>query len=554
MRLSSLLAAAGTTMVLAIAPAAAQALTLTSVSAVPASTQAGAHADFTIDMSFAAGDDVRDLVLHLPRGFVGNPQAAGLCSQAQFAADRCPAAAQIGTTSVTATVTPVDVLTPVTQTQEVSGQVFNLQPRSGEPARLGVLLPATPAAGGLITTQPIRMQSVVSVRTNGDYGLDSTLAGLPRTVDTNVGTLTSHIDRIRLTLRARVPGQSQPFLTNPTTCGPATTRVDATAYSGGRASGASTFTPTACDALAYAPQISASLDGAGVRQHPKLTTVVSQADGEATSARVVVSLPSGLGPNLAALSDPCASDTFDAGACPDSTRVGSGTAVSPLLADPLTGPVYIVANPRGGLPQLGIALGGLLPVKLRASVAVGEGTRLVSTLDGLPDVPLQSFTLTLDGGDRGLLVSGQDLCAAPPTVDAAFTAQAGIQRTASATVTATNCAASGDETPTRARRKNRRPKVRARLTKRGSLVVVARVPQRAAKLRRVKVALPRGLEADAAKRLRAKRSKAARRITLRVPARHLDVTRTKLGRKAKVRVAARTSAGRTYVVRVRLRR
>jgi len=557
MRLSHLLATAGSLTVLAIAPATAHAaFGVTSLQATPSSAQAGAHADFALDMAFAPGDDVRDLVIHLPKGFVGNPQAAALCTQAQFGSDACPAGSQIGTTTVTATVTLNQMLSSVTQTQEVAGRVYNLEPRAGEPARLGVLLPATSALGGLVTTKPIRMQSVVSVRTSGDYGLDSTLAGLPRTVDTNAGTLTSHIDRIRLALRAQVPGRSQPFLTNPTTCTPAATSVDATAYSGARASASSSFTPTACDALTYDPKISATLEGAGVRQNPTLTTVVSQADGEATSSRVVVLLPSGLGPNLGALSNPCPSADFDAGNCPDTAKVGSGTAATPLLADPLTGPVYLVANPQGGLPQLGIALGGLLPVKLRASVAVGAGVRLMSTLDGLPDVPLSSFTLTLDGGPNGLLVSGQDLCASPPTVDATFTAQAGIERSSTATVRATGCAAddAGPATPGAGggKRTHRRPKVRAKLTKAGSLVVVAKVPKRAAKLRRMRVTLPKGLKADAAKRLRAKRSKAARTIKLRVGAGHL--TLTKVSKKAKVRVVARTAGGRTYTVRAKLRR
>jgi hypothetical protein len=555
MRLSHLLATAGSLTVIAIAPSAAHAaFGVTALTATPGSTQAGAHADFSLDMSFAAGDDVRDLVIHLPKGFVGNPQAATVCTQAQFASDKCPAGAQVGTTTVTATVTPSGMLPAVTQTQAVSGQVFNLQPRGAEPARLGVLLPATSTAGGLVTTQPIRLQSVATVRTNGDYGLDSTMANLPRTVDSNVGTLTSHIDRIQLTLRSRAPGASLPFLTNPTTCNPATTSVDAVSYAGARGSNASAFTPTGCDAVPYDPKVTATLDGAGVRQHPQLTTVVSQEANEATSSRVVVTLPSGIGPNLAALSNPCTSDAFQSGDCPDSAKVGSGTAITPLLADPLTGPVYLVEAPGGGLPQLGIALSGLLPVKLRASVSVGAGTRLVSTLDGLPDVPLSSFKLVLDGGDNGLLVSGQDLCAGQPTVDAVFTSQSGIQRTATAPATATNCSAdsSGSGPTGGGGVKKRRPKVTARLSKAGTLVVVARVPKGASKLRRVKVSLPKGLKADAGKRLRAKRAKGARKIKLRVGAKHL--TRTTLSKKAKVTVVARTAAGRTYKVRAKVRR
>jgi hypothetical protein len=505
MRPSHLLATAGTISVLGLAPSSAHAA-LSSVTATPSVTQAGAHADFSLDMAFAPGDDVRSIVLHLPKGFVGNPQAPALCTQSQFAADACPAPSQVGTTTVTATVTPNGLLPQVTQTQAVSGRVYNLQPRAGEPARLGVLLPSSAALGGLVTTDPVRLQSVVSVRTSGDYGLDSTLADLPRTIDTNVGTLASHIDRIQLQLTGHVPGGAQPFLTNPTTCVPATTTVDATSY-------------------------------------------VSQGADEATSSKVVVTLPLGVGPDLSALNTTCPSADFDAGTCADATKVGSATAQTPLLADPLTGPVYLVARNGGGLPQLGIAFGGLLPVKLRASVTVGAGARLVSTLDGLPDVPLSSFTLVLDGGDRGLLRSDSDLCAAAPTIDAAFTAQNGVEHTAGAVVDARNCATTAPPVKPRTSPKARKPAVSARLTGRG-LTVRARVPAGAAKLRGLRVTLPRGLRADAARRLRT-RSRGARQLSVRISSRHLR--RGRLSGHATVRVVART-ASRSYTMRVTLRR
>ncbi|HEU4656311.1 MAG TPA: hypothetical protein VFR97_02245 [Capillimicrobium sp.] len=556
MRLSHLLATASAVAGLALAPSTASAAAgVTSVVATPGSTQAGAHADFTIDMTFGADDDLRDLVIRLPKGFVGNPQAVGLCTQAQFASDACPPESQVGTVVVTATVTPSSLLPSAKQTQQVAGKLFNLEPKPGEPARLGVLLPSTSTAG-LVTTRPVRMQAVVSVRTGSDYGLDSTQVDTPRTIETNVGPLAAHIDRIQLTLWGRVPGASQPYLTNPTTCTPATTTVVTTSYNGATASSASAYTPTSCEALAYAPTISATIDGGGPKQHPRLTTVVSQAPDEATSRKTVVTLPFGVAANIAALSKQCPSADFDAGTCPDATQVGTATSASPLLAEPLTGPVYLVANPAGGLPQLGIALGGLIPVKLRANVGIGEGARQVSTLDDLPDVPLSRFELVLGGPDRPLLIATHDLCASPGTIDATFTAHAGLERTVSATPTATNCVAparGGSAASSDGAAKSRRPAVKARLTRSGALVVTAKVPRGAAKLRRLRVALPPGLEADAARRLRAKRAKGARRLSVRVGSKHLTVRRAALGKRPRVTVVATTVTGRSYRTRAALR-
>jgi hypothetical protein len=550
MPLRRLLVAGSALLALTLTPAAAQAASvISSVTATPSSTQAGAHADLGIAMAFGPSEEVRNLTIHLPRGFVGNPQATPICSQAQFAVDACPAASQVGTTVVTATVT-MSIAPP--QSETVSGQVFNLEPLAGEPARLGVLLPSAAALGGLVTTQPVRMQSIVSVRTATDYGLDSILANLPRTIETNLGTATSHIDRITLSLRGRVPGATLPFLTNPTTCVPARTAVDVTSYAGTTDSAASSYTPTACDRLEYSPTISASLDGAGTNQHPQLTTVVSQDADEATSKTVVVRLPAGIGSNLAALNIQCPSASFDAGTCPVNTQVGNATAVTPLLAAPLSGPVFLVATPGGGLPGLGISLNGLLPVKLRAKVAIGAGGRMVSTLDGLPDVPLSTFTLVLSGGNSGLLTSGRNLCLQPPTVDASFTAQAGLEHIASSTVATTNCATDASAPPATQPR-SVKPTVTARLSKNGALTVTTKVRRGASKLRSVRVALPRGLKVDKAKRLRATRGKGASRITVKVGRKHLRVTRGRLSAKPRITVTARNAAGRTYRVKVRLR-
>jgi hypothetical protein len=230
-------------------------------------------------------------------------------------------------------------------------------------------------------------------------------------------------------------------------------------------------------------------------------------------------------------------------------------------SDPLSGPVYLVSPPGGGLPQLGIALNGLLPVKLRATVTFSPEGRVVSTLGGLPDVPLSSFTLVLSGGAKGLMTSVADLCATPSTIDASFTAQAGIERTASAPATAINCsnvrgaskASGGPRTGGRGPA-NKRPKVKAALSKAGSLVVVAAVPRGGSKLRRMKIALPKGLTADSAKRLRATRRTGARRIKVHVAANHLTMTRRKLASRSRVTVVATNAAGKTYRVRAKLRR
>src|SRR4051794_30388459 len=76
---------------LALLPASAlAAVSVTSFSVTPSTTQAGAHPDVTIDPAFSlnpTGDDVKAVGVLLPQGLVGDPNAATRCPIASFTAD-----------------------------------------------------------------------------------------------------------------------------------------------------------------------------------------------------------------------------------------------------------------------------------------------------------------------------------------------------------------------------------------------------------------------------------------------------------------------------------
>jgi hypothetical protein len=99
--------------------------------------------------------------------------------------------------------------------------------------------------------------------------------------------------------------------------------------------------------------------------------------------------------------------------------VGSAKAVS-ILHQPLSAPVYFVHGFRidpktkrkiATLPKLYIPLTGEgVRIDVNASSEVVD-ERLVTTFDNLPDAPLRSFDLTINGGRHGILtVSGTDIC------------------------------------------------------------------------------------------------------------------------------------------------
>src|SRR3954462_4523557 len=388
-----------------LAPAAASAdITVSNVQAKPADTKAGAHSDFTLSFDLGGSETIRDLDVNLPPGLLGNPNNAARCTQAQFSSDSCPPQSKVGTQTVTLRLLGVIP-------GSFDGEVYNLVPDKPEPAQLGVKL-TTPAG-----TQ--HLKSDTTVRSDG--GLTSTTRGIPD----NANGASIQIDRISLTLQAK-SGANKPFMTNPTSCDVHTTSVHAVGYSDSTADGQGSFTPTACDALPYAPMLTATVGSKGQTakgSNPPLTTTITQAAGESASRTTKVTLPAVLAPNPAVLANVCSQAAYSSDSCPPESQVGIATAVTPLLVDPLTGPVRLVENP-GGLPRVVVYLNGVFSTRLVGDVTLApSGT--TTTFTGLPDSPISSLRLAFAGGSGGQFTAGEDLCSTPVDITGEFLSQSG---------------------------------------------------------------------------------------------------------------------------------
>jgi hypothetical protein len=410
-------------------PVAARAdVTVTDLSVTPTTTAAGAHPDVTVHEAFSysdGSDSVKKTVLHFPPGLLGNPQATALCSVADFQNDMCAANTQVGTTTVTAALLGAG---PAPQ----QGKIYNLVPDASHPAVLGIAV--STLAGTIHLTSPI------TLRTWSDFGIDSPVDNTPNTA----GGLPVQIRQIDLTLLGNPPGARAPFMTNPTSCKPATTALDAVSWEAQTktAHGTSTFTPTACDQLAFAPKLVASMGAPGATARGSrvpFQATITQAAGEASQLSAAVTLPASLSTGVNTVSVLCNGAELAAAACPDGARIGTATIKSPLLPLPVQGPVFLMV-PTGALPGIGVEFGGTLSFVLGGSAGLAPSGRLQNVFTGLPDVPLTSFQLAIDGGPHGLLAAGRDLCSGPaPTVDGAFAGQNGATVTASAPVTVHGC-------------------------------------------------------------------------------------------------------------------
>jgi hypothetical protein len=443
-------------LLLVAAPARA-AFDVTGFEVTPADSAAGAHADVTIATSFtpyaAGGEQPRNVTIHLPPGLAGDPFATPRCSEADYRADTCAAATRVG--SVAAHVTAVAVVGLPGAPQDVTGDLYNLEPAGSEPARLGAVLRPL---GGLLGK--LFVPTVINARAS-DGGLDSVVTDLPR----SSAGLQIYTERMAFTLQGRPAGGTGPFMRNPTSCKPATSTVEASSYQQPAvvAAKSASFTPTDCGALEFSPHIEGVVGANGQtarRAKPPVRTVVTQGAEQAGQSAVTVLLPPIIGPDLTQLSRACPPDKVALRGCPDSARIGTVEAATPLLAKPLTGSVYFAAKPVGQLPGLVIQLDDPIPLRLEGAVELAP-TGIKTTFTGLPDVPLARFALRLAGGPSGAFQLAADVCAAAaPQVTASFVAQSGKQTAETRPFKVEGCTAPPRASARITKLRSGRPKVR----------------------------------------------------------------------------------------------
>jgi hypothetical protein len=442
--------------------------------------------------------------ISLPPGLAGRLGAVPACAVAQARAAACSEDSRVGSAQVVVGNGPAPLA--------LGARVYLTPGFDGSIAGLAIVVPAKVGPidlGTVVTMAKLKLRP-------GDAGIDVETEDLPQIVEGIPTTYRS----IKLTIDR--PG----FMLNPTSCAPQSVHGVFAAVGGAQATADAPYQATSCDKLPYAPKLSATLGTPGQTKKgvkPQLTTVVSQAPGEANSRRVEVTLPDGLGANPAGLARACPVEQLEANACPQSAVVGSVRADTPLLPAPLQGPVLIVKPKTGVLPELSLELRGPINLRLRATVGFGQHSRLKTVFDGIPDVPLSRLSLTINGGKDGILTSGRDLCSgSAPKFDALFQSHGGVQRTSTVNAKVPCGAASSNRlraTATLTGVKKKRPALRIKVT----------APS---KLRQLKLTLPKQLRGNAGIARVSKLlagGKRVRKPSLRVKGRTLIVKLPKAG-------------------------
>jgi hypothetical protein len=357
----------------------------------------GASSPFVLQVTRTDSDqELETISTQLPPGLLASIRGVPRCGDADAAAGTCPAASQIGHVTVGAGAGSDPFYLD-------GGRVFLTDGYKGAPFGLDIAVPALagPFDLGLVNVRAaLAIDPVTAQASVAADPMPRILQGIP-VLARDVRVV---IDR---------PG----FMLNPTSC--AEKRIAGTigSYGGQTAQVASRFQVADCQALALTPKLAISLSGRGQARpgkHPALDATVTQPSGQANLRQVVTKLPLSLALDPNNAQGLCEYQDGLANKCGPQTIVGRATALTPILNQPLSGPVYFVKGVRTDaqgvqhktLPTLLIPLKGEngVEIDLRAQSATTKSNQLVTTFSNIPDAPISRFALHISGGRHGILV------------------------------------------------------------------------------------------------------------------------------------------------------
>ncbi len=363
---------------------------------------------------FAPTEDLKQVILDLPRGQATNPLATPVrCSNL----DACPAASAVGAISV-----DVDAFS------SRNLPIFAIEPEVGAPAQF-----AFKAGNNLYTL-------AAGLRPEDGYATSLVLAPVPR-----VGLLDLRItlcDFGAVLAGGMVVGckestdpeaNAKPLLTNPTRCEATNPPRVAIRLNSWERPGLFAESPivmpplTACDLVPFEPRAQITLTSRRADSPSGLDVELTmpvdglesrQGIAQANLHTATVALPQGMsfnpsvGDGLGACGEGQIKLRSDAAAtCPDSAKIGTAEIETPLFEDVLTGPVYLAEQGDVDGSTIGLYLvlesrerGVLVKVPARVSPNPGAG-QLVLGVEEIPEIPFSALRVHLGGGSRAVLAS-----------------------------------------------------------------------------------------------------------------------------------------------------
>jgi hypothetical protein len=401
---------------------------------------AGSFSEF--DMRLLRSDGEQDMTKFssiLPPGQVGSLVGIDKCSDAaieaaklktgrqELASPSCPANSQIGRTLAGAGVGSALTYVP--------GQLYLGGPYKGDPLSV---ISITPAVAGPFDAGTVVIRLALTLN--------------PKTAEVEVDGANSdpipHIIK-GIVLKARdlrVYVDRPNFILNPTSCDESSTR--ATLFGSFLdvfnpaddvpVDLASRYQAANCLNLGFKPKLKLNLKG-GTRRggHPGLKAVYKPRKGDANVEGLVVRLPRSAFLDQAHIRTICTRVQFAEDNCPPAAQYGYIKAWTPLLEEPLEGPVWLRSS-NHKLPDLIFDLHGLVDVEVATRIDSARGG-IRATVEDAPDAPLTKVELRMQGGKKGLIVNSRNLCGAKSKANVQFSGHNGKQFTANPVMRADGC-------------------------------------------------------------------------------------------------------------------
>ncbi len=379
------------------------------------SAAAGAYAPFVVRLRREDGTQrIARLSVTPPPGLMARIAGIDRCEDTALAAANgrsgvaerarpsCPDGSRVGTAVVAAGAG--------TDPYYVEGGVFLAGPYRGAPISLAVVVPAVAGPfdlGTVVVRTPLRLDLESGEIEVESDAIPTVLEG----VSLDVRTIAIKLDR-------------RGFTVNPTSCEPAATELGVSSPAGQSLRMSEPFQLVRCSRLGFEPKVGMRLLGETERGgHPALRTVLRMPRGGANIARVSVTMPPTSFLDNSHIRGICTRPQFAAGTCAPGTVYGQARAWSPLLSEPLGGPVFMRSSARR-LPSLVAELNGEVRLAVVSHIGTSRGGIRVK-VDELPDAPVRKFVMQMQGGERGLLQNSVDVCEEPQRARIELEAQNG---------------------------------------------------------------------------------------------------------------------------------
>jgi hypothetical protein len=398
---------------------------------------AGAYSPFNVRIFRSdAEQEITHFSIKLPPGVTGKLAGIPFCSDAAIAAAKtrerqphggqeeldnpsCPAASEVGHTLVGAGVGNSLTYVP--------GKVYMAGPYHGDSLSIVAITAAKAGPfdlGTVVVREGLEVNpetAEVFVDATGSDPIPHIIAGIP----VHLRDVRVYVDRPSFTLN---PTNCEPTSTASTVLGSGT---DFASEGDDRPVTVTTrYQAADCASLGYKPQVQLKLKGSTKRGgNPALTTILRPRAGDANSGKISVALPHSEFLDQSHIGTVCTRVQFKEGGgngekCPARSIYGHAKAWTPLLSEPLEGPVMLRSNPEHNLPDLVLALHGLIDFDAAGRIdSVNGGIR--TTFDTVPDAPITKVELSLGGGKKSLLENSTNICIGSHTATAEYTAQNG---------------------------------------------------------------------------------------------------------------------------------